>query len=87
MAEKKEKTKQESPPVAREVIFGLSFVFNFGFVILVPALLGLWLGLTLDNRFDTKPWYTLILLGIGIGLGFYSGILQVKKFIERSKKL
>ncbi|KKP70200.1 hypothetical protein A2X44_00635 [candidate division CPR3 bacterium GWF2_35_18] len=70
----------------REVMFGLSFVFNFGFVILVPALLGIFLGLTLDNKFGTKPIATVISLTVGMILGFGAGIFQVKQFINKSKK-
>ena len=64
----------------------LSIIENFGFVILVPALLGIFLGLTLDNKFGTKPIATVISLTVGMILGFGAGIFQVKQFINKSKK-
>ena len=90
MDNKKKPTKKKEISKAtntQDIMFGASFVFNFGFMILVPTLLGLWLGLTLDNRFDTKPWLTLIGIVLGNGIGFYSGAIQMKKFINRGKKL
>jgi len=74
--------KQEEVNVLAESLWGLSFVLNFGFMILVPTLIGLWLGLTLDNKFDTKPWLTVALLVIGTTLGFLGGIYQVKRYIK-----
>lgn len=84
MEKEKEPKKIDS---TREMLFGISFVFNFGFTILVPTLLGMWLGITLDNKFSLKPWLTVILLSVGSILGFFAGIYQIKRYMEKGKKL
>lgn len=86
MTEKKLAKKNIPVSNTKEILFGLSFVFNFGFGILIPALLGIFLGLTLDNKFGTKPVATIISLTVGIILGFTVGIYEVKQFLEKSKK-
>lgn len=83
--DKKPSSKPIEKTGMREVADGLSFVFNFGFLILVPLIGGLFLGLTADRKFDTKPLFTIILLLLGMIIGFVSGISQINKFTQKGK--
>ena len=50
-----------------------------GFSVALSIFIGLFAGVYLDGKFDTKPWLTLIGLGLGIAAGFKNIALAVKK--------
>ncbi len=45
---------------------------NVGFYLAVPLLAGVFLGDAIDRTFQTKPVFTLILLGTGMIAAFYN---------------
>jgi ATP synthase protein I len=45
---------------------------GIGFELVVPVLLGVFLGYWLDSRFDTTPWLLVVGALLGIALGFYA---------------
>ena len=65
-----------------DMAWGMSFVFNYGFILIVPILLGLFGGLKLDSKFGTKPWLTLLLMLLGGMLGFISGYRYIKSYLN-----
>jgi len=44
---------------------------NIGFVLAGSVLLFTWLGITLDHRWSTQPWLTVVGAFFGIFTGFY----------------
>jgi F0F1-type ATP synthase assembly protein I len=52
---------------------------NLGFMIVLPMVGGLFLGLFLDNNLGTKPVLTLVLLTGGLILGSASVVIRVKE--------
>ncbi|MCS7066648.1 MAG: AtpZ/AtpI family protein [Fimbriimonadales bacterium] len=57
-------------PRFMEASHGTAIAFSVGFALAGPILVGALLGVWLDNRFNTAPWLTLILLLVGIVAGF-----------------
>lgn len=57
---------------------GLVFVLS----IVIGALIGVWL----DGKFGTKPWFTLFFLFIGIASGVRNAYIFIKKAIALEKK-
>jgi len=56
---------------------GFNTVSRIAFGLLIPILVGFFLGTYLDNRFSTDPWLTIIFLMLGIIIGFaglYKGL-------------
>lgn len=47
-------------------------IFNLGYYLLTPLLMGVFLGLTIDNYFHTKPVFTLGLIFLGMFASFYN---------------
>lgn len=43
-----------------------------GFELVVPILLGVWLGLTLDRWWGTEPWLVVAGAVLGMAVGFYA---------------
>jgi F0F1-type ATP synthase assembly protein I len=50
---------------------------NIGVVWMASVLLFTWIGITLDKKWDTKPWLTLTGAILGIITGFYHFIKTV----------
>ncbi|MEN3001394.1 MAG: AtpZ/AtpI family protein [Armatimonadota bacterium] len=57
-------------PRMMEASRGVAIAFSIGFALAGPILVGTLLGIWLDNRFNTSPWLTLILLLVGLAAGF-----------------
>lgn len=61
--------------------FGLIGVgFSLAFWIAGGALLGNWL----DGRFDTTPVLTLVLLTLGMTIGFYDAYRRLREIVKRT---
>ena len=71
--------KRETRRYFRELAYFSSIGLSIAFAIFI----GLFVGVYLDRRFDTSPWFTLIFLVIGIAAGFRNIGLAIKK-IRRS---
>ena len=56
--------------------------FSLAFWIVGGALLGDWL----DGKFDTAPLWTLVLLTLGMLIGFYDAYRRLREVIERTKR-
>jgi len=52
---------------------------QIGLELAASALLGLFAGLWVDNRFDSRPWGVLCGSALGIGAGLYRAIRQALK--------
>jgi len=52
------------------------------FLLVVPPLVGLFIGRYLDNRFDKDPLFTIVLLV----LGFIAGARETAKLVKRANK-
>ncbi|MBI4667807.1 MAG: AtpZ/AtpI family protein [Elusimicrobia bacterium] len=55
-----------------------NFIFS-GTQLAVSVLLGVFAGLWLDRRLETKPWLTLVCSFLGIGAGLYQFIKDVSR--------
>jgi F0F1-type ATP synthase assembly protein I len=82
---RKNKNKQNSPAkdnspnpeYIAEVYRKLAPYLNVGVVWMASVLLFTWIGLTLDKKWETKPWLTLVGAILGIVTGFYHLIKTV----------
>lgn len=61
----------------------LAYYSSIGFQLSLSIVIGLALGVWLDGKFDTRPWLTLVFMGLGIAAGFRNIGLAIK----RSSKL
>ncbi len=59
---------------------------GLGVTLAVTILVFLWAGMWIDGKFATSPWFTIGLSLIGMGAGFYSFYLNIKKLTEEDKK-
>lgn len=51
---------------------------NLGFYILIPILLGLFIGISIDDMTGKKPLFTLMCLGFGVISGIYNLVRTLK---------
>ena len=54
----------------------IAMLSTLGLTMVFATLIGLAIGIWLDGKFNTSPWFTLIFLVIGIAAGFYK-VIQV----------
>ena len=54
----------------RDLLKSLYMVSSMGISVVLAIGMGVWIGLTLDRWFGTKPWFFYIFLFIGIAAGF-----------------
>ena len=57
----------------------LAYYSSLGFSIALAIFIGLAVGIYLDRRFETSPWFTLIFLVIGIIAGFRNIAIVIRK--------
>lgn len=67
--------KKETKKLFRELWYYSSLSFSIALAIVIGLAIGLWL----DTRYDTSPWFTLIFLGLGIIAGFRNIYLAIEK--------
>jgi len=63
----------------RRSIKELAYYSSLGLSVSLSVFIGLAVGVYLDRRFDTSPWFTLIFLVLGIVAGFRNIGLAIKK--------
>ncbi|MGD8969090.1 MAG: AtpZ/AtpI family protein [Anaerolineae bacterium] len=66
-----------------EFLHSLVFVAQIGLVVITPLLVGLFLGLWLDGRLDTRPWLTLTLAVVGAMGGLVGAWRLSSAFLKR----
>jgi len=64
--------------------FGL--VFQLGFSLALPLVIGIAGGAWLDKKFSTSPLFTLIGLMVGLSIAGYSFYMDILPLIKRNKK-
>ncbi|MGD1969728.1 MAG: AtpZ/AtpI family protein [Desulfobacterales bacterium] len=67
--------KKETKRSLRE----LAYYSSLGFSVALAIFIGLAVGIYLDRRFETSPWFTLIFLVIGIIAGFRNIAIVIRK--------
>jgi len=67
--------EKKTPPKWRNI----SIVINMGYYLVGPIFGGLFLGYLLDRWLNTKPWFTLILMVLGIVAGLVKTIQLAMK--------
>ena len=67
--------KKETKKQFRELWYYSSLSFSIALAIIIGLAIGIWL----DTRYDTSPWFTLIFLGLGIIAGFRNIYLAIEK--------
>jgi ATP synthase protein I len=67
----------------RRTFKDLAYFSSLGISVALAIFIGLWVGVVLDRKFDTAPWFTLIFLGLGIAAGFRN----IGRVIKRARKL
>ncbi len=79
MIQKEGTMKKETSKTIRE----LAYYSSLGLSVAISIFIGLFAGIWLDGKFDTKPVLTLVGLGLGIAAGFRNLAMAAK----RSRKL
>ena len=67
--------KKETRRTFRE----LAYYSSLGLSVSLAIFIGLAIGIVLDRKFDTSPWFTLVFLAFGIAAGFRNIALVIKK--------
>lgn len=57
----------------------LAYYSSLGLSVSLAIFIGLAIGVYIDRRFDTSPWFTLIFIILGIAAGFRNIALAIKK--------
>lgn len=71
--------KERLPPQKDNKNFLLEKYINIGYYLLIPLLLGVFLGLIIDNFLHTKPLFTIVLIIGGTVFTFYN-LFKLTKF-------
>ena len=67
--------KRETRRTFKELAYYSSLGLSVSFAIFI----GLAIGVVLDRKFDTSPWFTLVFLAFGIAAGFRNIALVIKR--------
>ena len=59
-----------------------AYYSSLGISVSLSIFIGLAIGVVLDRKFDTSPWFTLIFLAFGIAAGFRN----IARVIKRARK-
>lgn len=81
-ADQKIKAKKEG----KEIMFGMGVFGVVGFSIAIPTLLGVFLGVFIDNRTESTISYTLTFLFLGLTMGCISAWRWVKETSQNDPK-
>ena len=64
----------------------LGFLSSVGISMVAASCIGLFIGITLDDWFGTKPWMTIIWLGIGIAAGFRNIYILTRRALREQDR-
>ena len=78
-------TKGEAEMPTGAILRSLTLVTRLGLMAVSPVLIGLFLGLWLDGRLQTRPWVTLFLTALGILIGLVGVYRLSSSLTERLK--
>ena len=78
--------KQKAEMPTGTILRSLSLVTRLGLMAVSPVLIGLFLGLWLDSRLQTRPWVTLFLTALGILVGLVGVYRLSSSLTERLTK-
>jgi ATP synthase protein I len=57
----------------------LAYYSSLGISVSLAIFIGLAIGVVIDRKFETSPWFTLIFLALGIVAGFRNIALVIKR--------
>jgi len=67
----------------RRIVKEWAYYSSLGISMALAVFIGLGIGVVLDRKLDTSPWFTLIFLGFGIAAGFRN----IGRAVKRARKL
>ncbi len=67
----------------RELFKSMGFLSSVGIALVVSILIGLAMGIYLDKWLDTRPWFTLIMLLLGVISGFRNIFILTARELKR----
>jgi len=80
-------TTKQKAEVSREEIFRpLALVIQLGLMAVGPVVIGLFLGLWIDGRLQTRPWITLFLAALGATVGLLGAYRLSSSLTEQLTK-
>ena len=79
-------TKGEAEMPTGAILRSLTLVTRLGLMAVSPVLIGLFLGLWIDGRLQTRPWVTLFLTALGILVGLVGVYRLSSSLTERLTK-
>jgi ATP synthase protein I len=65
---------------------GMAIAFSIGFALTGPIILGTFLGIWLDARLNTSPWFTMVLVLLGIVAGFVELIRTLNRLQREQER-
>lgn len=71
----------------RQLFKSLSFLSSVGISMVAATFIGLAMGYYLDKWLETRPWFTLIFLTIGIIAGFRNIYILTSRELRRQQRL
>jgi ATP synthase protein I len=66
----------------RQLFRSLGFLSGIGISMVAASFIGLYIGITLDEWLNTKPWMTVIWLVIGIIAGFRNIFIMTRRALR-----
>lgn len=67
---------------SRRAVKELAYYSSLGLSVSLAIFIGLAIGVVLDRKFDTSPWFTLVFLAFGVAAGFRNIALVIKRARE-----
>jgi F0F1-type ATP synthase assembly protein I len=66
--------------------YAISLALQLGFAIVLPLVASLWLGIYLDRRFKTSPWFFIFLIIFGISFTFFELRYFLLPFLRKKRE-
>lgn len=70
----------------REFFKSIGFLSGVGIAMVAATFIGFGIGYYLDQWLDTRPWLTLVFLGLGIVAGFRNVYILTARELRRQKR-
>jgi ATP synthase protein I len=70
----------------RELFKSIGFLSGVGIAMVAATFIGLGMGYYLDQWLETRPWFTLIFLAIGVIAGFRNVYILTARELRRQKR-